>query len=498
MKPSFKQTRPEAVVNIPVATKARQVEAWLEALPLGDILASARLLSDYLRAHDRGEVPIALRKQILDLGVVSVRRVLNLLGAEFRDMPLPMDARQLKHVELAIGLLDAAGDFCKRLIVEHADRSPPLFGVNPLAIVLGRFLNLQRELIRLCHLTHRQLPDGYWRDTHQAGQLVLESGLSGEQDAGQPGSTLSDLYLAILLEAAADPYHFSEQERLWMQDVISRYGNLAAVGRAGDAPYRGIFGIKVLEDKPPFPLSWQASPDPDCELVLNTAQLVRKLALIISQLDRGQGPADAGIPVRHPGYRPLLQRLKLTWSGASQRTTARHRPVKPSLRTVVVGFHPVYRHLSGALGEAEKGAVAECQMVNESLGGMALQVAKPTFRLKIGSLVCVGRGGDDAWQDVGLVRWFKTGPNGTLTFGIKYLYGHVRPCTWSLPGDGQVYPGLLADPEKGKTRVIRNLVTPALRLDPRARIEVAQGEKRFPLALAGKAESFADLDVFRC
>lgn len=498
MKPSYQQARPDAAANITLATKAKQVEAWLETLPHDDALASAALLANYLAAHDRAEVAAAFRKQLRDLVSVSIARIMNALALEFRDMPLPMDARQLDHVGHALRLLAAAAEFNKRLILESADRSPPLFGENPLPGHLGHFLQLQREILELCHLSHRQLPEGYWLDTHQAGLKLIEAGLYAAPDPARPGATLGELYLAVLLEATADPYHFSAQERIWTQDIIARHGRLAVIEPAQATSQGGVFGIRAGEDKPPFPLSWQNAVAPDCDLVLNTAPLVRKLALVISQMGRERRPQEAIANVHSPAYQPLLQRLKAIWGGSSQRATARHRHGRLSQRTAVIGFYPVYHHLSGTAGQADEKATVQCHLVNESLGGLALLVARPAFRLKVGSLVCVSRGQGDAWSDLGLVRWFKSGPNGDLSFGIKYLRGKMRPCLWAPSGDGQSYPGLLAEPDDGAPQRPRNLVMPALRVDPQARLEVRQGERRLLVQLDGRQESLPDIDIFRC
>lgn len=498
MKPSYQPTLPDAGGNITLATKAKQVEAWLAALPAGDALASASLLAAYLRAHNRPEAAPGLRRQLPVLVSAAFQHVLNALSAEFRDMPLPMDPRQLDHVDHALDLLSALAELSKRLILECAGRSPPLFGENPLPGHVGRLLHVQREIMAVCHVCHRQLPDGFWSDVHQTGVFLIESGLAATPDPAHPVSSLSEHYLYLLLEAVADPYHFSWQERIWTLDIVTRHGNLATIGSVQDSVLVGVFGVRADQDKPPFPLSWQNDTAPDCELVLNTAPLVRKLALIISRMAREQAPQQGVAGIQHPAYKDFLQRLKQTWGGAAQRTTARHRPARPAQRKAIMGFYPIYHSLSGTADQAGAGAEIQCQLVNESLGGMALLVAEPSFRLKIGSLVCVSRGQGDAWRDLGVVRWFKTGANGALTFGIKYLHGRMLPVLWSRDGVGESYPGLLAEPDKGQARMVRNLVTPALRLDPLARLEVRRGRERSWLQLAGRQEELAEIDIFRC
>ena len=498
MKPSNMQIHPEAGANIPLATKAKQVEAWLSSLPHDDPLVSARLLAGYLVRHDRAEIAAGFRKQLLDAVSVEFRRILNTLEAAFRDLPLPMDVGQLDRADHALRLLAAASDFNKRLIAECAERSAPLFGANPLPGHLGRFLHLQREIMDLCHLSHRQLPDAFWLGSHRAGLILFRFGLVGTLDASHPATTLGELYLPILLEATADPYHFSEQERLWTLDVIGRYGSLAVVELARNATRGGVFGIRVGDDKPPYPLSWQSDMQPDCDLVLNTAPLVRELALIISRMGADGGGDRTPPDARLPGYKALLQRLKLIWGGSAQRASVRRRPARPSLRTAVVGFHTVYRYLADPAGQLDEDAAIQCQLVNESLGGVALMVAEQDSRLKIGSLVCVSRGQGGAWNDLGLVRWFKTGGNGVLTFGVKYLRGKMRPSVWSPPGDGHAYPCLLAEAERGGARIARNLIVLSSRIGSQTRLAMRQGNERFVVDLAGKVEALPEIDIFRC
>lgn len=498
MNPTYNLPRPDAGPNIPLAAKARQVEVWLDGLPHGDPVAAAALLSAYLAAHNRPEVAYGLRRQLPDLTAVAYRRILNTLEAEFRDMPLPMDARQRDHVDHALVLLGVAADFGKRLVLECADRSPRLFGDNPLPGQLGRLLHTLREIMDLCHLSHRQLPDGYWQDAHQTGLLLFERGLAATPDPARPTASLGDIYLALLLESVADPYHFSEQERQWTLDVIARYGSLATLAPTRSAGHGGVYGVRAGQDRPPYPLSWQRDVVPDCDLVLDTAQLVRKLALITSQGGRDKASPLALAAVRNPAYKDMLHRLKLIWGGSSQRTTARHRPARPAQRRAVVGFQQVYRHLSAAAGPAGDAAEVTCQLVNESLGGVALLIASPTFRLKIGSLVCVCRGAGDSGHDVGLVRWFKTGVDGVLTFGVKYLHGGLRPVLWSQGDDGRRHPGLLTDLDAGPLRSAPTLVTPALRIDPQTILAVDLGQATRQLKLVGRVEALAEVEVFRC
>ncbi|MFA5083293.1 MAG: hypothetical protein WC474_12150, partial [Hydrogenophilaceae bacterium] len=176
----------------------------------------------------------------------------------------------------------------------------------------------------------------------------------------------------------------------------------------------------------------------------------------------------------------------------------RYQPAQPSLRVAIVGFHPIYRRLSDSAGLTGDSDLGRCWLVNESPGGMALEVAKPTFRLKIGSLVSVSREPGDSRHDLGLVHWFKMAGDGALTFGLKYLRGHIRPSFWALPGGELASPCLLIQTGKRNSRVVQSIIMPAQGVDPRADLQVVQEGERLNIKLDGKIKALPEVDVFSC
>lgn len=130
-------------------------------------------------------------------------------------------------------------------------------------------------------------------------------------------------------------------------------------------------------------------------------------------------------------------------------------------RTVHVGFHAIYRLLANPSGLPDEKAVIQCQLLNESLGGLALNVVAQRTRLQIGNLVYVMRAQEGEAGDLCLVRWFRFGHDGTLTFGIKFLRGELQAVLAEL-ADGTVYPALLAASEDAQGSTQRMLAAPGL------------------------------------
>lgn len=503
MKPSYTLSVPIGTGNINLATKAKQVEAWLAQLQGYDIPERVALLTAYLNEHDRPDLPAAFRRQILDLAGPVLGPLLRNLELGLRDMPLPMEAGQRKRVDAVVLLMLAVGSMNKRLIVEFAEYTPRLFGSNPLPGHIAAFLHSARQLLDICYLSHSQIPDGFWRDMHQTAHLIFASGLVETADPTGKSPSLIAIYTAMVLEAIADPYHFAEQERLWLRDVIKRLGPLAKLEDARAPNHKGVYGIRVKEDKLPYPLAWQKGTEPDCELVLNTTGPARKLALAISRIEQGRYDEQAMPLLRHPAYKALLQRLKLLWSGSMRRTTPRRVPAQPVQPRLMLGFHAIHKFLAGTFEAQDEVSIISGRVINESLGGMALVVQKPGFHMKVGTLVFISRGGDEPFRDLGMIRWFRTRTDGVLTFGIKFLHGRADGVT-VFSGDGRhVYPGVLVSnessvPEGGVKDQAGRLILPPVRLEASNWVEIRRDGVHSRLRLTEKLEGLNDIDLFRC
>lgn len=503
MKPSYTLSASLGTGNINLATKAKQVEAWLAQIQGYDVPERVTLLTAYLNEHDRPDLPAAFRRQILDLAGPQVGALLRNLEPVLRDLPLPMGDGQRKQVDAVILLMLAVGGMNKRLIVEFAEYTPRLFGSNPLPIHIAGFLNSARQLLDICYISHSQIPDGFWRDLHQTAQLIFAADLVEAADPTGKAPSLIATYTAMVLEAIADPYHFAEQERLWLHDVIKRLGPLAKVEDARSPSHKGVYGIRIAEDKVPYPLAWQRGTEPDCELVLNTTGPARKLALAISRIEQGRYDEQAMPMLRHPAYKALLQRLKLLWGGSMRRTTPRRVPVQPVRPRLMLGFHAIHKYLAGSFEALDEGSIISGRVINESLGGMALVVQKPNFHLKVGTLVFISRSADGAFRDLGMIRWFRTRSDGVLTFGVKFLRGRAD-CVTVFSGDGRhVYPGVLVAKENGTSgngpmAASGKLVLPPVRLAANSRVEIRHEGLQSIWLLTEKLEGLNDIDLFRC
>ena len=102
-----------------------------------------------------------------------------------------------------------------------------------------------------------------------------------------------------------------------------------------------------------------------------------------------------------------------------------------------------------------------------------------------------------------MIRWFRTRPDGVLTFGVKFLRGQAD-CVTVFSGDGRhVYPGVLVSkengvPESNPADASGKLVLPPVRLVANSRVEIRQDGTRSTWLLTEKLEGLNDIDLFRC
>jgi hypothetical protein len=303
--------------------------------------------------------------------------------------------------------------------------------------------------------------------------------------------------VALLLEAVADPYHASAQERVWTRDVITRIGDLARVENGRTAGHRGVFGIAFHLDAPPRPLSWEEQSGVQSDLVLNTAPLARKLASAINHLGRG-AHADSGLPnIRHPAYLALLKRLNLLWGGAMRRLSARRVPPKPLPCQASLGFYSIHEQLDQRPDDVPEPKMTGCVLINESIGGAALKLRDTSSPLLIGSLIYLVQG--KASRSLGLVRWFRQGKSGITTLGLRFLIGQPSLATLISADGSNSYPAMLMRQEPVQAANPHYLVViPSVHLDPSGQLEMQCDGKRYWVTLEERLSGSADVELYRC
>ena len=507
MQPRYRLSAIKDASALNLDLKPKQVSAWLKRLPLSNPLQAADELADYLATANRAKMGHDLRARMVGLLDSVVDETVTALREQFVSAPLPLAPRLHPNPELAQRLLLELATAYKILILSWLGQTFRL-SKKPLARYLQRLLLCLQQLLEISYETHDNVPDGVWVDLHQTYNYALRSGLADAiPEDSKAMLSAEQIYKGILLMALADPYRFTQIELLWAKDIIARFSNLAEIFPAeASRGHDGIFMIDVNTDVPPKPLAWEQYPtDPRWDLILNTTELAKHMAMLSTHVKAKEDPEKLGLPAaaRDPEYAVMLHRLKLSWGASTLRQSQRRRHQRGKEFEVGFGLRSVYqligpvageRHLVSAPGDPPP-MVMRCTTVDDSMGGLALRKSGTiSAQVKVGDLVGVHQ--DNGSWSVGLVRWFRVPKEGELFFGIQLLAPRAHAVHVRRNDTGKQYLSLLlqASPTLKQSAM---LLAPPGSIEPDSPIDVRSNAGQVSIRVEKRLEYTPNVEVFR-
>lgn len=440
-------------------TTAKAVKAWIDALPLANSGATARLLYNGLKELNQLEVDPGQRFEILEqmrhpVAVVITSMERHVLG---QPLPLPLQKRQIGavmrdfHRELAVGYAECLADIC-------APRgSVPFLRGKAAAMSLVRAITHAAQLLSKCYISYSEVPSGTWALLHRLAAFGYEAQLmdKGLNDSQFTGVTLSgeSMYIQALLSFIGNPYRLTQKEIVDVEAAARVWAGQVRIDPNGAS---GSFVIDPRSDSPPM------SPRAEVQSRfwrLDTAQLVQSLR---SQMQVRPG-IDAPVAVRgRLGQGPdiaadIVDKLITAWNFSGER--AHPRLQANHKMDACIGLHAVHylaaqkldfkefaAELSGgvALSDRERSAAwaqtssesqiptpSKVRVIDQSLGGYrVIWENADGLKAKVGELIALAAVSDDDderdWM-VGVLRWLKGGSTDSLEAGIQLLSRRVEP-----------------------------------------------------------------------
>lgn len=441
-------------------TTAKAVRGWIEALPLANSGATARLLYNGLKELNQLELDAGQRIEILEQMRTPVAQVVASMERHVigQPLPLPLQKRQIGavmrdfHRELAMGYAICVHDLC-------APRGAvPFLRGRSTAMALTRGLVHGGHALTRCYLSYSEIPSGIWALMHRMAAFAFESQLADKAftDPQYPGITLTpeSSYLQAALCAIGNPYRLTQKEIIDLDSAAKVWANLCRVDLSGHGEG---FVIDPAGDQPPLSpraevagASWRISSS---ELVQGLRAQLRLLPV-----------KDAPVPVRgRLGHGPdlagdIVQKLCAAWSFTGER-------LHPRVATehdmqACIGLHGIHflaaenkdfrefvadlgggitlsdRERSAAWAQASSEqahpAVMKVRVLDQSLGGYRLLWDRAEgLKAKVGELVALAAPAEDEEDSpdwlVGVLRWLKGGANDSLEAGVQLLSRRVEP-----------------------------------------------------------------------
>ncbi len=449
---------------LPVDTK--RVGAWIDALPLANAPAATSQLLDGLSRLNRQSVAGTDRLAVMELmrrPVLMMSEVLDrqVIGASF-PLPAAKVAMAGQLIALQHGL--AVGYRLALREIAGADgRISFLRGKAATTAAVRGSLHLA-ELLCRDYLIYASPAPGAWRDLHRLHAFAEEAGIAGKslEDPLRKDmeSSTSINYMTALLHALSNPYRMSQR------DIVDAFGVARILARQTrfDIGCTGSnsFVVAPGEDQGPGYL-------PEERAVADAAALCVDLEPVTAWLDHElTGRAiDEPFVLRTKGSASMsvtpeaLTRMVSNWRPAPerehQRLSAGHQ------LDTLVGLSALHHALAGGLdadaiersfggesrrigvqstatwseryGEPQRPQRHAARVLDQSLGGYRLEWDNVVgARLRVGEVVGLAPAGladDETDWMVGLVRWMRIQPDGSVDAGVELLSRQARAAALS-------------------------------------------------------------------
>ncbi|MBK9656476.1 MAG: hypothetical protein IPO66_13830 [Rhodanobacteraceae bacterium] len=440
-------------------TTGKAVKLWIEALPMANSGATARLLYNGLKELNQLEVEPNQRIEILEqmrhpVSVVISSMERHVLG---QSLPLPLQKRQIGavmrdfHRELAVGFATCVHDYCA------PKGNVPFLRGRSTALALVRALCHCSQMLSKCYIAYSEIPSGVWGLLHRLVGFAYESQLADKAvtDSQVGGITLTaeSVYLQTLLTFIGNPYRLTQKEIVDVEAAAKVWSTHCRVDLNGTS---GSFVIDPRSDLPPM------SPRAEVEgryWRLDSSGLVQSLKNQLRMLSSLDAPVAVrgrlGLGPDVPGE--VVEKLTVAWSFSGERGHPR-LPANHNMNSCI-GLHAVHylaagkrdfnefvaelgggvtlsdRERSAAWAQASAESAAptmlRVRVVDQSLGGYRLFWENAEgLKAKVGELVALSAPATDDddepdWM-VGVLRWLKGGNNDSLEAGVQLLSRRVE------------------------------------------------------------------------
>lgn len=317
----------QPVPNVVVEIRPKQVQAWLNALPLANSLDVGRKLADAIAALNSTKLAEDARLKLLDLYRTTARTLLPALQQQYVNKPLPLREKSRQAATLAGDVMTALANGYKLALLENLGRRIS-FGANKLApLAIARAIEALGAKLDICYETYSPTPTGVWGELHQLYWHAAQQNLHEQAIADDDKTSINHLFKQVLLIALADPYRLQQGQLTEVKTYLVKFGHQAMLQPLGKAENtHGLFLARLDEDKPPKALSHHTGvTDARTDIILNTVPLARTLHQHVQGLDAGTPLKQLGLPeaAKQPAYREMLKRLIKQWGIAPKRGFSR-------------------------------------------------------------------------------------------------------------------------------------------------------------------------------
>lgn len=446
---------PKASVEI----RPKQVQEWLDALPLANSPEAGRKLADGIAATNSVKLADQARCNLLELYRAAVHKLQASLQQVYLGKSLPLPEKSQHAAAILRDMYSELANGYKLILADLANRHTNLSSNKLAQLAMARAIESLGNVLEVFYETYAPTPSPLWAELHQLYWYAAKLNLhTMEIAAGTPVDqhSVNAAYTQVLLLALADPYHLSQGQLSTVKTYLTQFGQQAVLQPLGPTENKhGLFLVRLDSAKPPQALlHYQGVTDARSDILLNTIPLARALHKHLQELDAAMPLTKAGQAKggSQTAQRELLKRLIKQWGITPKRMF--NRALGQSDVHICGGISALHHVLSAG---QMKHAAAEpapplevsdvrqtsaepvyiCErwlMLNESAGGVTLaKMPGSAGKIKVGDIIGMDPGQVDApgvtrgvGRGVALVRWMQSDAQNGVTVGAQMLAPQAR------------------------------------------------------------------------
>ncbi len=267
---------------------------------------------------------------------------------------------------------------------------------------------------------HHRLND-YYRRAEARGLLytAVQIGVRPERH-----ENISALYKQLMLLTLADPFHLPEGEAMQAFTFLGRYATACRIQREfPTSPQSGIFFLDLAANTPPLPASRMESSKLPTVRAFDINPMVRAATRDIINRDAS---------LKH---RILAEHAK--WLLKQFEPHLRAQPFKREKRRqskrqtdLIVGLEAVRNRLASGVSPT---VGRPWNITEESNSGYRLSCRDtPEIAVAVGELVALMEIPASSGYQLGLARWQRRNPDGSISLGLEKIPGKVQAATCLL------------------------------------------------------------------
>lgn len=346
-------TRPKGLLNIPELEapgaesfdiRPKQLEHWLNELPMGDKGECARRIFHALKEINRLDYSSRDRWRALEVLTGPLSDMTDSLEQHFKNQNLPIAEKNLKIADLCIELYREMALGYKIMLDQIWTKELNVLNRNKAVSIVYRAMYYLQKILLVTYEVYRDPPANTWMHIHQLYLYAEDNRVTQIKPRDicsinqQPPITVCELYIQILLLGLLSPYRLRQLDTKKVVKALGDWSKHCKILPADQFEEKiGHVLIKQNSDYAPGYYFADNSINHVYTRTLDSSELVNHISdAVVSQPSRiDQNTRIYDLPA------DVLRLIIFTWSGKSRRLFARSNE-KTGQSTVSIGLNATH------------------------------------------------------------------------------------------------------------------------------------------------------------